>query len=373
MPVNKDKQFICLFAPSWDTAIEILNNPYLCNMIFVTGATGLLGTHVLVELTGRGQAVRALKRSSSDLSALHSVFNYYFKDNASEKLKLIEWAEGDVLDIISLQNAIQGCDVVYHCAALVSFRKKDFNRLIKINKEGTANVVNVCLSARVNHLCYVSSTATIGKIPGKEMLDESCKFIPSHENSGYAVSKFLAETEVWRGIEEGLPAVIINPCVILGPGNWNESSVTIFRKIRDGLKFYTPGSNAFVDARDVAYILCELSDKKIFNDRFLVIGENLSYQNLFNQIASAFQVKAPSVCAKPWMAAIYWRLEAFLSFILRKKPTITRETARSAMSSVSYSNKKICLQLDFKFRGMNDTISNAVSYFKKGHIYHQSE
>ncbi|MBK7127763.1 MAG: NAD-dependent epimerase/dehydratase family protein [Crocinitomicaceae bacterium] len=351
--------------------IEILNNPYLCSMILVTGATGLLGTHVLAELTSRGQAVRALKRPTSDLSALQSVFNYYFKENAPDKLNLIEWIDGDILDISSLQKAIQGCDVVYHCAALVSFRKKDFNRLIKNNKEGTANVVNVCLTAGVSHLCYVSSTATIGKTPNKSVLDENCKFISSSENSGYAVSKYLAEIEVWRGIEEGLPAVIINPSVILGPGNWNESSVTIFRKIRDGLKFYTPGSNAFVDARDVAYILCELSDKKIFNERYLVIGENLSYQNLFNQIAAAFQVKSPSICAKPWMAAIYWRFEAFLSFILRKKPTITRETARSAMASVFYSNAKICQQLNFKFRSMDDTISNAVCYFKKGHIYHQ--
>jgi dihydroflavonol-4-reductase len=259
---------------------------------------------------------------------------------------------------------MQGCSVVYHCAALVSFRRRDFRKLVKLNKEGTANVVNVCLGAGIDHLCYVSSTAAIGRSATKTVYDETNKWITAPENSGYAISKYSAENEVWRGVEEGLNAVIVNPSVILGPGNWNESSLSIFKVVKKGLKFYTPGMNAFVDARDVAFALAELSEKRIFNDRFLVIAENLKYKDLFEKIAKAFGVKGPSVEAKPWMAALAWRLEAFLS-LFGKKQNITRETARSSMSTTQYSNEKIKARIGMKFYAMDDTVENAVKFFNQ--------
>lgn len=228
-------------------------------------------------------------------------------------------------------------------------------------------MVNVALSLGIDHLVYVSSTAAIGRAVSKDMYDETDKWVSSPENTGYAVSKYLAENEVWRGVEEGLPAVIVNPSVILGPGNWNESSVSIFKVVRKGLRFYTPGANAFVDARDVAFLMAELSSKRIFNDRFLVIGENVSYRFLFEKIAGAFGVKPPSIEAKPWMAGLAWRLESFLALFGRKQ-NITRETARTAMKTVQYSNQKICEKLGFIFHTLNETVDNTVRYFKSQNL-----
>lgn len=334
-------------------------------MIFVTGSTGLLGTHVLAELTKRGHSIRALRRKNSDISNVEKVFAFYFGPEADSLLKKITWVEGDITDVVSLEKGMKGCDVVYHCAALVSFKRRDFKKLIKLNKEGTANVVNVCLSLNINHLCYVSSTAAVGRSSIKTMYDETNKWITDPDNSGYAISKYSAENEVWRGIEEGLNAVIVNPCVILGPGNWNESSLSIFKVIKKGLRFYTPGANAFVDARDVAFTLAELSERKIFNERFLVIGENLKYKTLFDKIATAFNVKGPSIIAKPWMAALVWRIEGVLAFLFGKKQNITRETARSSMNTVMYSNEKIKSRIGMEFHSMDEAIQNAVNYFSQ--------
>lgn len=333
-------------------------------MNFVTGATGLLGTHVLVELSRRNQRIRALKRGDSDLSTARKIFTHYFGAEGESRFEQIEWVVGDVLDVYALEQGITGCSVVYHCAAKVSFRRRDFRKLVKINKEGTANVVNVCLTAGVDHLCYVSSTAAIGRSTTKTVYDEGNKWVTAPENSGYAISKYSAENEVWRGVEEGLNAVIVNPSVIVGPGNWNESSLSIFKVVKKGLKFYTPGMNAFVDARDVAFVLAELGERRIFNDRFLVISENLYYKDLFSKIAKAFGVKGPTIEAKPWMAALVWRLESFLA-LFGKKQTITRETARSSMSVTQYSNQKIKSKLGFEFRSMDDAVANAVNYFNQ--------
>lgn len=337
----------------------------LLPMIFVTGGTGLLGTHVLIELLKRGEKVRALKRPNSDLTLVKKVFDFYLEKNAEQFFNQIEWVEGSILDIVLLQNGMKDCTVVYHCAALVSFKRRDFKKLIKTNKEGTANVVNVCLGLKMDHLCYVSSTAAIGRSETKEVYDETNKWVSSSENSGYAVSKYLGENEVWRGVEEGLNAVIVNPSVIFGPGNWNESSLSIFKVVKKGLKFYTPGVNAFVDARDVAKIMVELSVKRIFNERFLVVSENLKFQHLFEQIATEFNVKAPSILVKPWMAALAWRLEGLLAFFFGRKQNITRETARSSMNSTSYANQKIKERLKFEFIPIKDSVKNAVLFFNK--------
>lgn len=332
-------------------------------MVFVTGGTGLLGTHLLLELLARGEKVRALKRSNSDLSHTKSIFNFYLQEKAPSTFEKIEWVDGDILDIVSLEDHIRGCDKVYHCAAVVSFLKKDFKKMWLANKIGTKNVVNICLSSGVKQLSYISSTATIGKPTGVDMLTEEQKWVNDSDNSNYAITKFSAELEVWRGIEEGLDAVIVNPSIILGPGNWNESSVSIFKVIKNGLKFYTPGKNAFVDARDVATIVVELSEKNICNERFLVISENLTFKSLFEKIASKFSVKPPSILAKQWMIAIAWRIEGFLRVLFGRKQNISKETAKSGMSNYSYSNQKIIEKLNFQFISIDSSIQNAVNYF----------
>ena len=333
-------------------------------MVFVTGGTGLLGTHILLELLSRGESIRALKRPSSNLSQVKKVFDFYLKEKSENEFSKIEWIEGDILDVVSLEDGIKGCEKVYHCAGMVSFVKKDFRKMMKINKHGTANVVNVALSEGVNHLCYISSTSAICKDHTIPISTENNKWVNSPENSNYAVTKYSAELEVWRGVEEGLDAVIVNPSVILGPGNWHESSTSIFKIVKNGLKFYTPGMNAFIDVRDVATIVAELSDRKIFNERFLVFSENVFFKDVFDKIAKEFHVKSPSVLVKPWMAGLAWRIEGFLRFFFGRKQNITKETAKSSMQIAQYSNQKIKDRINFEFISVDDSIKNTVSYFK---------
>lgn len=335
-------------------------------MIFVTGGTGILGSHLLVELLKRGKSVRALYRTKEKIEQVKPIFNHFFGEDSTNQFAKIDWVQGDILDISSLEQGISGCDTVYHCAALVSFRKKDFKQLMKINKEGTANVVNVCLGNGVKRLCHVSSTAAIGRSETKEFYDETNKWVNSPLNSNYAVSKYSAENEVWRAHQEGMEVVIINPSVILGIGNWNDSSLSIFKVVKKGLRFYTPGTNAFVDARDVAYVFCELSERNIINERFLVFSENHSFKSLFGLIAAEFGVKPPSTLVKPWMAGLAWRIEGVLHFLFGKKQNITKETAKSSMTTTKYSNKKVTERLDFKFIPISESVKHAVVYFKQG-------
>ena len=330
-------------------------------MIFVTGGTGLLGSHLLVELAKRGQSIRALKRPSSNLTNVKNVFDFYLKDDSKTLFNTIEWVDGDINNVSSLQDTMKGCDEVYHCAGYVSFWRKDFKKLMTINKVGTANMVNVALSIGVKKFSHVSSTAAIGRNELSSEYTEANKWVTSPLNSNYAVSKYSAEMEVWRAKEEGLNVSIVNPSVILGAGNWEDSSLTLFLSVEKGIKFYTEGTNAFVDARDVAYCMAELMDKNIFSERYLTVSENVCFRDLLIMIADEIGIKRASIKVKPWMAALAWRIEMVRS-IFGSKPKITKETAYSAMNESFYSNEKITTKLNHQFIPIKDAVKNAVSF-----------
>jgi len=330
-------------------------------MVFVTGGTGLLGSHLLVELCKRGKPIRALKRPSSKLENVKSVFNFYLNKDSKALFNKIEWVDGDINNVSSLQDTMQGCDEVYHCAGFISFWRKDFKKLMKINKIGTANMVNVALSLGINKFSHVSSTAAIGRNELSSNYSESNKWVTSTSNSNYAVSKYSAEMEVWRAQEEGLNVSIVNPSVILGAGNWEDSSLTLFLNVEKGINLYTEGTNAFVDARDVAYCMTELMDQNVFGERYLTISENVCFRDLFFMIADEIGTKRASIKVKPWMAAIAWRIELAKS-IFGSKPKITKETAHSAMNESFYSNKKIKTKLSHQFIPIQDAIKNAVAF-----------
>lgn len=256
---------------------------------------------------------------------------------------------------------MKGCDIVYHCAALVSFRKKDFRLMMNINRKGTANIVNVCLDLKIKKLCYVSSTAAVGKVRNGtiEFAVESNKWIQSPLTSGYSISKYSAEKEVWRGIEEGLNAVIINPSIIFGPGDWNESSLSIFRTLKSGLKFYTKGSNAFVDVRDVVRAMITLQNSEINSERFLCTGTNIKFYDLFLLIAKELKVKPPSIFANSFMCGLAWRISALLSLI-GKKSALTRESVKSSQDNVEYDCSKIIKAIGLDFTSIEKTIEFTV-------------
>lgn len=327
-------------------------------MVLVTGGTGLLGSHLLYELVQTGHTVRALYRNSKRIECVRALFDYY-SEGKPHGFEQIEWVQGNVLDVISLQDALVGIEQVYHCAAYVSFHKGDFQRLIKINREGTTNLVNLCLEMGIRKFGHVSSTASIGGIEG-ELVTENTKWKLSPRTSGYAISKYCSEREVWRAAEEGMEVIILNPCVMIGAGNWDESSMTIFRSIDKGLKFYTSGQNAFVDARDVARIFVRLMDSDIHNERFLCISENMKFQDLFQHIARALDKKGPRISTPKWLMGTAWRLSSVAAFFSGRRPTITRETAKSAFSVMAYSNEKIRKTLDYTFIPVEEAVKNAV-------------
>jgi len=334
-------------------------------MILVTGGTGLVGSHLLYRLAQGNTPVRAIKRSASNTELVKKLFLYYSPDGENLFNK-IQWVEGDVTDIFTIEDALEGVEKVYHCAALVSFDPRDRNKMEKINSEGTANVVNACLDAGVKKLCYVSSVAALGRTKdNSEMIDESTQWKTSPENSFYAITKYNAEREVWRGAEEGLNVVMVNPCVIIGPGDWNVSSSMMFRVAANGLKIYAEGKNAFVDVRDVACCMEKLMDSEIKSERFLTTSENLPFKKVFDTVLNEFGKPATKIKVTPLMSKFGWRIEKIKTGIFGGTPRITKETAMAAHQTYLYSSEKIKNKLNFEFIPVEEAIRNACGFYKK--------
>lgn len=334
-------------------------------MILITGATGLTGAHLALELIRSGNPVRALRRPTSSLEMISTVFRLY-SPNPEEDLGKIEWFEGDILDYISLEDALEGIEKVYHCAALVSFLPSDRKRLLEVNTGGTANLVNACLARGVKRICHASSVAALGRPEADgEVITERMAWKTSRNNTYYAISKYGAEREVWRGFAEGLDAVVVNPSIILGMAGPQMGSSRFFSTVWKGLKLYPPGVNGFVDVRDVAGIMLRLMDSGISGERFILNSENVAYRDLFGMIASGLGKPVPSVPAGSWMAGLYWRLEALRSRLTGKKPLITEETARTAVSRHYYSNEKIRKALGIEFIPIQACINHHSEIFRK--------
>lgn len=331
-------------------------------MILVTGGTGLLGAHVLHRLVEEGKTVRALHRSDKSLDTAKDILRHY--TDADLLMQRVEWVQGDILDIPSLERAMAGVTEVYHVAATVSFDPRDRDRMFKVNVEGTANVVNACLAGEDVRLCHVSSVAALGRTDGEEFFDERTEWKDSDRNSNYGKSKRRAELEVWRGIAEGLQAVIVNPCIILGPGDWQQSSAALFTKVWNGLPYYTTGINAMVDARDVAAVMVLLMERGVFNERFIVAADNFALVDVVNAIADGLGRKRPTIKASPLMMGLAWRAEKWRAALTGSKPFITRETADNAQHISRYSNAKLLAALsDFRFRPMDETVKDVSAMF----------
>ena len=332
-------------------------------MILVTGGTGLVGSHLLFDLAKKGENIRALKRANSSLQHVRECFSYY-SDSADELFEKIEWVDGDMLDIESLEDAFEGVTKVYHCAAIVSFKKADKAKIKRINVEGTRNLVNTCLDQKIQKLCFVSSVAALGTPEEKgEMVCETTPWSPEDKRSDYSMSKFNSELEVWRGIEEGLDAVIVNPSIILGPGHWHKGSSRLFTTVAKGMKYFTRGITGYVDVRDVSKAMVQLMDSDIKNQRFLLNSDNYSYEFIFKTIAKALNLPEPNKYASPFLTGIAWRLAYLKKIFLFKEPGLTRATARSSHNCTYYSNQKIKEALDFKFISVEDSIRDAAKQY----------
>jgi len=333
-------------------------------MNLVTGGTGLTGSHLLFELTKQGERVRATKRNGSSVDFVKKVFSLYNPD-VSSQFELIEWVDADLLDFESLLNATTGIETVFHTGAVVSFNAKDAQSISETNVRGSANVVDACIQNGVKTLCHVSSIAALGESNSQGVVDESSHWAKSKGQSVYAKSKFFGELEVWRGVEQGLRVVIVNPSVILGPGRWETGSGQLFSRISKGMPFYTNGVTGYVDVRDVARaMVCLAKDSSINNERFILNAENLSYNDVFSSIAKSVGGKPPRYMIKPWMVNVVWPFIKAGGIIVGKGSAISRENIRSAFNKTYYSSDKIRKRLNFEFTPIAESISFIGKVFK---------
>ena len=330
-------------------------------MNLITGASGLVGSHLLYKLLTNGHNVRALIRSEKSKNQIEKIFGYY-TDNPDQYLSKISWVFGDITNYSVLNKAFIGVSTIYHCAAFISFSERDFSKMKEVNIEGTANVVNLCLEHAVKKLMHVSSIAAIGDPVEGHSYDEDCGW-PQGKISSYAFTKTQSEMEVWRGIAEGLDAVIVNPAVILGPGNWYSGSSKLFNQIYKGMKFYTKGVTGFVDVRDVVDAMVLLMNAKTSCERYILNGENQSYKEVCKSIAEALQVSPPRIYAKPLFTSLAWRLGKLLLFLSGRQPILTKDTAKAAHKIQRYSSKKIKLEHHYSFQTIDDIISRTAKIF----------
>ncbi|MGB5005666.1 MAG: NAD-dependent epimerase/dehydratase family protein [Ferruginibacter sp.] len=313
-------------------------------MILVTGGAGLLGKALITELLLAGKPVRAVYHKTR------------LADFNDENLQQVQC---DILDVVGLEEAMQGVQQVYHCAAIITFNPKRRQEMFKINIEGTANMVNAALDAGVQKMLYVSSVAALGRLREDKMVDETMNWTEETSNSSYGQSKYLAEMQVWRGIGEGLDAVMVNPVIILGPGDWNGGSSQIFKNVYNEFPWYADGITGFVDVRDVVKAMMQLMNSPVTAERFIISAENRSYDDVFNLIAKAFGKKPPHKKVTRGIAKMVWRLEAIKSYFTGKDPLVTRETAATAMAKVYFDNRKLTRFLPgFTYRKIEESIAD---------------
>jgi nucleoside-diphosphate-sugar epimerase len=293
-------------------------------MILVTGGTGLVGSNLIKKLLAAGKKIKAIHRS--EVPFLHNN---------------LHWLHGDILDVNVLEDAMEDVEQVYHCAAIVSFHKQDVQEMFKINIEGTENVVNACLIKGIEKLCFVSSVAALGRIRDEQEVTEEMTWSEKTSNSNYGKSKYLAEMEVWRGVGEGLNAVIVNPVIILGGGDWNKGSSGIFKSAYNEFGWYTNGVSGFVDVNDVVTAMIDLMNIEIHSQRFILSEGNYSYKEIFSLIAKHFNKKPPHKEATSFLSQLVWRLEAIKGMVAGTKPFLTQETAATAQAVVHFNNKKL--------------------------------
>ncbi len=344
---------------------------YLCGMNFVTGATGLVGSHLVSKLLSDQEAVKALRRPESDMQLLKRVIARDHK-RPEEVFNRIEWVNGDILDYYSLEIALNSVQTVYHCAATVSFEGSDKSKLLENNILGTAHIVNAALHAGVKAFCHVSSVAALGRASEGIPVTEQSFWKNSDRNTIYAQSKHGAEKEVWRGIAEGLNAVIVNPSIILGAGNWENGSAAIIRTVANGLKFYTRGINGFVDVQDVVDAMVLLIRKKYFSERFIVSAADVSYQQLFDWIATGLGMKGPTHYANPAMSELAWRFFALRKLFTGKRALITRETAKTAHAKHFYPADKLINATGFQFKPLQQSIKEITAVYREEMMTKQS-
>jgi dihydroflavonol-4-reductase len=321
-------------------------------MILVTGATGFLGSELISQLLLRGEKIRAIKRDTSRIPQI-----------LTDKTD-IEWFNADILDYFALSEAMEGVSHVYHCAAMISFHPRDKKEMLKVNVEGTSNLLNICMEKNIRRFLHVSSIAALGESKKGKLITEKNHWEFGSGQSTYSISKYKSEMEVFRAAAEGLNAVIVNPSIIIGKNAGKEGSGQLFEAIRNGLNYFPGGSSGYVDVADVAKTMILLMESNFSDERFIINSENLTYKEFFSSIAQKFGKEPPAISLKPWMMYTAWLVSRLITFLTGKRFGLSSETVRSAFEKHSYSNEKIKKALNFNFKSVDESISEICLHLK---------
>ncbi|MBT8289039.1 MAG: NAD-dependent epimerase/dehydratase family protein [Flavobacteriaceae bacterium] len=333
-------------------------------MILVTGGTGLVGSHVLLYLCQKHDKVRAIFRNESKIKKVKHVFEYYQESNMSF-FDRIEWVQADIIDLPALEKVFEGVEYVYHCAAMVSFDPSDYHALRKSNIEGTANIVNLCLNFGIKKIAYMSSVAALG---GKDLNDpirEDSPWNSDGDHNVYAITKYGAEMEIWRGVQEGLDCIIVNPGIIVGPGFWKSSSGSLFTRVFRGMRYYSTAINGYVDIHDVVKTFIQLMESDITNERFIQVAENLSSKSFIDMIAQAINAKSPEKSVSPLILKFGWRYDWLRAKLLGKRRRLTRHLAKILTKDTYYDNSKLKKTLNFEYKPISQSVEETAVLFNR--------
>ena len=325
----------------------------------VTGGTGFLGAHILYYLTNNNESPIALKRKNSCLKKIKNIFLSHGDSNLI-LFKKIKWKEVDLLDFYNTGKELKEVDTVFHCAAIVSFNTKMKNQLLDTNYYATKNLINFSLIHNVSKFCFISSVATLSKDINQAFFDEESWFSWSDKKSNYAISKYLAEMEVWRGFSEGLNGFIVNPSLIIGPGDDNGLFATMIKKLGNKTMFYPKGSSGFVDVRDVAKIVLKLAKLNVTNERYIINAYNMSFKKLLHIFAIKMNTTKPSVPINKSIVSIYLILSKLINSIIGKKTLLTNEMLEFLDGDLNYSNQKIKNKLNYQFIEFSKSLEETI-------------
>ena len=331
-------------------------------MILVTGGTGLVGSHLIYQLTLENNVIRATHRADSDIERVKLLFKFYSKD-FNELFKKIEWIEADLNNLLQLQDAFKDISFVYHCAAYISFDPSRYETLRRVNIRGTANIVNLCINNKIKKLCHVSSVATLGY--NIKEIDENNYWDGNKHKSAYAISKYGAEMEVWRGVQEGVKSVIINPGVIIGPGFSKSAFGTIIKMVTNKKRFHTCGKTGYVDVRDIANIMIRLMNSKIENERYILVNKNLSYKKVIDMVSSNLGMKNKSTFVSKSKLKIALVFDLVSSKFFSKERKLSKALCKTLTRNFNYSSKKIKKNLNFEFTSILETFEKSCQFYSQ--------
>ncbi len=314
-------------------------------MILVTGATGFIGSHLMCHLAQKDIFPVAMFRHDSNKKRVWKQFESQFAD-AQKRFDKITWRKADFRDLPSLEAAFEGISLVYHCAGYISLAQRDAKKLLEINEIGTAYLVNLCLSHSVKKLVYVSSIAALGNDPSISVIDENTPWDNNIDKNPYAYSKYGGEMEVWRAMQEGLNAVIVNPGIVLGKDSPIE---TLLLRHKKGLRWCTTGNNAFVNIQDIIILMDKLMDSKIEGERFILVAENWSGKVMVETLLKSGDIRPRVFFIPKDFLYFLWGLEHLIQLLGIRKRFLTRALISGQYEQKTIDGSKIKSFVDFEY------------------------